>query len=130
MSVMENDKLFTKNIIEAVIKLAVLGVLIIWAFQLIRPFITPVIWGIILAVAVEPMIAKLSEKLGGKRSLAATLFVLAIVAALIIPTVLLLISSFDAVQALKAQDKDTTEIQERFDKVWAQADVTLTASRF
>jgi hypothetical protein len=31
---------------------------------------------------------------------------------------------------LKAQDKDTTEIQERFDKVWAQADVTLTASRF
>ena len=103
MSVMENDKLFTKNIIDAVIKLAVLGVLIIWAFQLIRPFITPVIWGIILAVAVEPMIAKLSEKLGGKRSLAATLFVLAIVAALIIPTVLLLISSFDAVQALKAQ---------------------------
>jgi len=59
MSVMENDKLFTKNIIEAVIKMAVLGMLIIWAFQLIRPFITPVIWGIILAVAVEPMIAKL-----------------------------------------------------------------------
>jgi predicted PurR-regulated permease PerM len=103
MSVMENDKLFTKNIIEAVIKMAVLGVLIIWAFQLIRPFITPVIWGIILAVAVEPMIAKLTEKLGGKRTLAATLFVLAIVAALIIPTILLLISSFDAIQALKTQ---------------------------
>jgi tetratricopeptide (TPR) repeat protein len=39
-------------------------------------------------------------------------------------------SMFGLIQALKAQDKDTTEIQERFDKVWAQADVTLTASRF
>ena len=103
MSVMENDKLFTKNIIEAVIKLAILGVLIIWAFQLIRPFITPVIWGIILAVAVEPLIAKMAEKLGVKRTLAATLFVLVIIAALIIPTVLLAISSFDAIQEINAQ---------------------------
>lgn len=39
-------------------------------------------------------------------------------------------SMYGLIQALKAQDKDTTEIQERFDKVWAQADVTLTASRF
>ena len=103
MSVMENDKLFTKNIIEAVIKLAVLGGLIIWAFQLIRPFITPVIWGIILAVAVEPLIAKMAEKPGGKRTLAATLFVLVIIAALIIPTVLLALSSFDAIQEINTQ---------------------------
>jgi hypothetical protein len=39
-------------------------------------------------------------------------------------------NSYGLIQALKAQDKDTTEIQERFDKVGAQADVTLTASRF
>ncbi|RLA25577.1 MAG: hypothetical protein DRR11_20670, partial [Gammaproteobacteria bacterium] len=39
-------------------------------------------------------------------------------------------SMYGLIQALKAQDKDATEIQERFDKVWAQADVTLTASRF
>ncbi len=37
---------------------------------------------------------------------------------------------YGLIQALKAQDKDSSEIQERFDKIWAQADVTLTASTF
>lgn len=39
-------------------------------------------------------------------------------------------SLFGLVQSLEAQGKDANEIQERFDKIWAQADVTLTASRF
>lgn len=39
-------------------------------------------------------------------------------------------SLFGLAQSLKAQGKDATDVQERFDKIWAQADVTLTASRF
>jgi tetratricopeptide (TPR) repeat protein len=39
-------------------------------------------------------------------------------------------SLFGLVQALEAQGKDASEIQERFDKIWAQADITLTASGF
>jgi len=39
-------------------------------------------------------------------------------------------SLYGLVQALEAQGKDATEIQGRFDLIWAQADVTLTASRF
>lgn len=39
-------------------------------------------------------------------------------------------SLYGLVQALEAQGKDATEIQARFDLIWAQADVTLTASRF
>jgi predicted PurR-regulated permease PerM len=103
MNTLENDKLITKNIIEMAIKITVLSVLIVYAFQLVKPFITPVIWGIILAVAVEPLIAKIADKFGGKRTLAATLFVAIIIAALVIPTVLLIISSFDAVQLLNEQ---------------------------
>jgi predicted PurR-regulated permease PerM len=103
MAAIESDKLLTKNIIENAIKIAVLSSLIVYAFQLVKPFITPVIWGIILAVAVEPLIAKMTDKLGGKRTLAATIFVLSIIAALVVPTVLLIISSFDAVQTLKEQ---------------------------
>jgi len=103
MNAFENDKLLTKNIIETVIKMTVLAVLIVYAFQLIKPFITPVIWGIILAVAVEPLIARMTDKLGGKRTLAATLFVVIIIAALVIPTILLVVSSFDTVQMLNEQ---------------------------
>jgi len=103
MNTLGNDKLLTKNIIEVAIKITVLSVLIVYAFQLVKPFITPVIWGIILAVAVEPLIAKIADKFGGKRTLAATMFVLSIIAILVIPTVLLAISSFDAVQTLTEQ---------------------------
>ena len=37
---------------------------------------------------------------------------------------------FGMLQALEAQGKDAGEFQQRFDNIWAQADVTLTASRF
>ena len=37
---------------------------------------------------------------------------------------------YGLIQSLETQDKDASEIQESFDKIWAQADVTLTASRF
>ena len=37
---------------------------------------------------------------------------------------------YGLVRSLEAQGKEASEVQERFDKIWAQADVTLTASRF
>ena len=33
-------------------------------------------------------------------------------------------------QSLRAQNKDASEIQQRFDEIWAQADIDLTASSF
>lgn len=39
-------------------------------------------------------------------------------------------SMYGLIQALKAQDKDVTEIEERFARTWAQADITLTASTY
>ncbi len=37
---------------------------------------------------------------------------------------------YGLMQALEAQGKDASEVRGRFEKIWAQADVTLTASRF
>jgi len=96
----EKNEIFTKQIIEIVIKIAILGILVIWTFQLIKPFLIPVIWGIILAVAVEPFIAKLAKMLGGRKSLASGFFVLVIIAALIIPSVMLTISSVETIQGM------------------------------
>jgi len=39
-------------------------------------------------------------------------------------------SLFGLVQALKTQHKDASAVEARFNTVWSQADVTLTASRF
>lgn len=52
-----------------------------------RPFIEPVLWGVIIAVAVMPIHQRVAKRLGGRPKLAATLFALLALAALIIPTV-------------------------------------------
>ncbi len=128
-----------KNVLDSVVKIAVLAILVIWTFFLIRPFLTPVIWGIILAVATEPFISKFAKMLGGTKSLASVIFVLAIIAALIIPTVLLVGSSFDSLQTLteNIQEKtlvvppppakvaDWPVVGDSIHKAWQQASTNL-----
>jgi len=99
----ESHEFLRKNLLEVFIKAAALGILAVWTFQLVKPFLIPVIWGIILAVAAEPLIVWVAKKMGGRRSLAAILFVLIIIAVLIIPTVMLVLSSVEKIQVVTAQ---------------------------
>ncbi len=101
-------KVLGKYIIEMAVKLSILAMLVGWTFLLVRPFMIPVIWGMILAVAMEPFIRKVTALLGGRRSLAATLFVLTIIAALIIPSVLLVMESIDTVQLISERMHEQT----------------------
>jgi len=108
MESLDSQKLFQKNMIEVIIKVALLGILVVWAFLLVRPFLVPVIWGMILAVASEPFIAWVSKKAGGRRTLSAVLFVLTIIVVLIIPTVLLVVSSIETMQTVVEQMQNGT----------------------
>ena len=100
MNTTDNNGLFEKKAVEVAIKIGILGILVVWTFRIIQPFIVPVVWGIIIAVAMEPFIGKLAQLLGGRRKLAAAFFALLVIAALIIPAALLVSSSIDAVQSL------------------------------
>ena len=108
MEGMENKTFFTKDIFEIVIKLVIVGALVVWSYYLLKPFLVPVLWGMILAVATEPLITRCGKMLGGRKSLASTLFVLLVLAALVTPTVLLVISSVDVVQNLSEQMHNKT----------------------
>jgi len=80
---------FTKNSIEAVIRIGLLLLLASWCFKIITPFIVPVMWGIIIAVAIYPLFCKLKNALGGRNKLAATVYTLVALACLISPTVMI-----------------------------------------
>ena len=108
MESVESQKAFTKNVIETVIKIAVIGLLVLWTIQLVKPFLIPVLWGMILAVALEPFINKVAKVLGGRKSLASVLFILVVLATLVIPTVLLVMSSVDTVQSISEQMQNKT----------------------
>ena len=103
-----DSKLFEKNAIEAAIKVTILGILVYGTLRIIQPFIMPVLWGIIIAVAMEPLIAILAKKMGGRRKTASILFALTVIGLLVVPTVMLVGSSIDGVQSVKTSLENET----------------------
>jgi predicted PurR-regulated permease PerM len=83
------DDAFLNRAVETTIRIGLLAILVIYCFQIVRPFIIPVVWGMIIAVAVYPNYQWLQRLLGERRTLAATLFTLLALVLLILPTVML-----------------------------------------
>lgn len=107
---MEADKTndFTMKAIETAIRLGLIFLLLSWCLDIIRPFILPVIWGIIIAVAIYPLFLKLKSAMGGRNKLAATLYTLVMVALLITPTVMISDSLIDSSQNIAEKVKKGT----------------------
>jgi|SRR5450432_900841 len=63
----------SKEIIHIALQLLSLAFLLGWCFQILAPFVTPIIWAGIIAVSLYPMHQKLKRKLKGKGVLAAVL---------------------------------------------------------
>lgn len=80
------DPQFVRNMIESTLRIGLLLILLAFAYDIIKPFITPIIWGAIIAMAAFPLVKWLEPKVGGRRGLAATLITLFFILALVIPT--------------------------------------------
>ncbi len=107
----DSSKIFEKNAIESAIKIAILATMVVATFRIVEPFIMPVLWGIIIAVAVEPLVGKLAKMMGGRRKTASILFSLVVIGALVVPSVLLVTSSIDNVQHLVTNlENDTLKV--------------------
>src|ERR1700722_5831581 len=63
----------SKQIIHVALQLLSLAFLIGWCFQILAPFINPILWGAILAVSLYPIHKRLKKLLKGKGVLAAVL---------------------------------------------------------
>ena len=94
--------------IETAIRLGLIFLLLSWCLDIIRPFILPVIWGIIIAVAIYPLFLKLKSAMGGRNKLAATLYTLIMVALLITPTVMISSSLIESSQNIAEKVKKGT----------------------
>jgi predicted PurR-regulated permease PerM len=80
------DPLFVRNMIESTLRIGLLLLLLLFAYDIIKPFTTPILWGAIIAIAAFPLVKWLQPKLGGRRGLAASLVTLFFIAALVVPT--------------------------------------------
>jgi predicted PurR-regulated permease PerM len=91
---------FATTLIELAIRVAVLALLIYLSLVLLHPFITIVIWSAVLAVALYPAFEWLSQKLGSRRRLAATLITVLSLLVVIGPATWLALGLIDSFRSL------------------------------
>lgn len=85
----EPETRFLDRAVETAVRIGLVVLLVAWCFQIVRPFIHPFVWGMIIAVAGYPGYLWLRRHLGGRRSVAATVFALLGLLVILVPTALL-----------------------------------------
>ena len=134
-----NSSDFTQNTIEAAVRLGLLLLLAAWCFQIVSPFIVPVVWGVIIAVAIYPLFVKLKSALGDRNKTAATIYTLIALALLITPTIMISNSIIESSEIIAEKYetgglhipppndsvKDWPFVGEKVYSVWSQSSLSL-----
>ncbi|MCO4291873.1 AI-2E family transporter [Solitalea sp. MAHUQ-68] len=97
----ENNASSERRTIDISIKLLLIVLLLAWCGMIILPFVSPVLWGVILAITIFPMYNGLLKMVNGKKSIASTLITILLLAILLVPTIILVSSIIDEAGELK-----------------------------
>jgi predicted PurR-regulated permease PerM len=127
--------------IDTAIRLALIGALLIWSIAILAPFVTILLWAVIVAVSAYPAFRRLASAFGGRDGWAASVLVFAILALLIGPIAAALPNFLDSVGTL-ARDLQTDGVTipepaervkawpligEQLYELWRQAATNVTA---
>lgn len=85
---------------DIAIRIGVLGLLLYWAFALVRPFVSIAIWSAVLAVALHPAFDWMARRLGGRPRLAAALVTMASLVIIIGPATWLALSLIESLRTI------------------------------
>jgi len=96
------DERFVNNMVESALRIGLIFLLLIWTYAIVKPFVIPIVWGAIIAVALMPAAQKLRALLGDRPTLAATLLTLVCLAVLIVPTIIVTESLVESAQTIVA----------------------------
>jgi predicted PurR-regulated permease PerM len=88
------------NLLDVLIRAGLIFALAVLCYQIFSPFLTLMVWAVILAVALYPLQAIIAARIGGRPGLAATVLVILGIALIIVPTAILMSSLGDSVQRL------------------------------
>ena len=100
------DRVFLNRSLEATIRIGLLLVICIGCYKIIEPFIAPMIWGLIIAIAAHPCYQRLRLSLGERHQLAAIVFTLGFLILMIVPTVALAETLITGIKLLSEKIRD------------------------
>lgn len=128
--------------LEATVRIGILVLLAAWCFSIVRPFVIPIAWGVIIAVSAHSGYVRLRRLLGGRGGLAATLLVILGLVLLMVPAVMLSETLVDAAKGLAKgfeegtfalppppeSVRDWPLVGEGLSNFWAQASENLAST--
>jgi predicted PurR-regulated permease PerM len=113
-----NNKNSNNSVYDITIRLFILILITAWCLMIMLPFVSIILWSMILSLAMFPLHSALAKKMGGRPKLASFIIVFSILIIVILPTGLLIGSLVDEVKELKVSyDNGTLTIPPPTDKV-------------
>jgi len=88
------------GLLDVLIRAGLILALAVLCFQIFAPFLTLMMWAVILAVTLYPLHRLIAARIGGRQGIAATLIVLLGIILIIAPTAVLMTSMGESVHAL------------------------------
>jgi len=97
------DIISAEGIVQLLIRLALLALLVVWTFLIIRPFVPILAWSAVLAVAFYPAFSWFAKCLGGRPRTAAAILTLVMLGIVIGPAAWLGLSAVEGIRDLASQ---------------------------
>lgn len=133
------EQRMASRMLDVLIRAALVFALALLCYRVFSPFLTLMVWALILAVTLYPLHRALAARIGGRQGLAAALLVLACIALIVAPTAVLMSSLGDSVyRFVNDVQRDSLQIPApvpgveawpvvggRLHAVWAQAHADL-----
>ena len=137
----ELERRLSGRLLDVLIRAGLVFALAALCYRIFSPFLSLMVWALILAVALFPIHQMLVRKVGGKQWLAATLLVLAGIVLIVVPTTLLMGALGDSVHDLVDSVRNNTlqipaprpsvadwpVVGKKIHGVWSQAHANLPA---
>jgi predicted PurR-regulated permease PerM len=96
-SKMNSSAFSFEKIVDTIIRLGVLAVLLMWCFDILKPFILILIWAVVIAIAIFPVYTFFVKIFRGRRILAVIVLTLIMLSFIIIPSGLIMYSLYEGV---------------------------------
>ncbi|WP_304197208.1 AI-2E family transporter [Flavobacterium alvei] len=86
-----------EKIVDIIIRLGVLAVLLMWCFDILKPFVLILIWAVVIAIAIFPVYSFLSKIFRGKKIIAVLILISLMLSIIMVPSGLIVYSLYDGV---------------------------------
>lgn len=143
---LNSEHALNQRVIDLAIKLTAMAVIIVWCFQIVKPFILITIWSAILAVGLYPLHVKITSAMKGSKKFASIFIAILGISIIAVPAINLSSSAIDSAQhvytgieegtlkipAANESIKEWPVVGEKLYKLWQDSsqDIEKVASQY